>query len=101
MKTKLFGLVIDRDAMTKIPTSVPAYEVSIAQTVFGADNVQEMGDTGDLAEIEPSEEGARLAEKWGAKAVAEAYGNNFTVMLAKVAKDHEYVETGRKQKEAA
>lgn len=101
MKTKLIGLLITRDAMTKVPTSVPEYEIPVAQTVFGADNVEITGDTGDLADIEPAEEGKRLASKWGERAVAEAFGGaNFTGRIAQEAKAHEYTErAGKKAKE--
>lgn len=36
-------LLIDRDASTKLPTTVPEYELVILEDIYGAENVHELG----------------------------------------------------------
>lgn len=92
MKVALILIVVTRDAMTVLPVELPAYELPIAQAVFGEDNVEDRGPTGNYTEVEPDEEGPRLQAKWGMDAVERGYGDNPKGKIAKAAKAAEFVE---------
>lgn len=83
------AIVITRDAMTILPTAVPAHEVEIAKAVFGEDNVEVVGPVdGQSVELDISLEHERLVQKYGPDAVQAAYGVNYKGAIERACKEH-------------
>ena len=89
MQITLITVSVNRDAMTKIPTVIPAHEAEVVKIVFGEDNVTILEEDSGSVELEPAEEGQRLASKYGADAVIKVYGENFKGAIAKACSVHE------------
>ena len=79
----LVALIVSRDANTRLPVTVPAHEVEVVQKIFGEDNVQITNEDFGQVEVEPSEEGDRLAQKYGVEPVERIYGDNFKGAVAR------------------
>jgi hypothetical protein len=78
MKTiPLVVAVVNRDAMTKLPVTVPKHEVDVMLAMFGEDNVQITDENAGSIELDASEEGARLVGKYGEAAVVAVHGQNY------------------------
>lgn len=73
------ALIVTRDAMTILPTTVPVHERPIVEAVFGKDNVQEADDQSAAVPVEIDVEGevARLEGKFGSDALEKAHGKNY------------------------
>jgi hypothetical protein len=89
MHITLNTVSVNRDAMTKLPVTVPAHEVEIVKTVFGEDNVAFLEQDAGSVELDPAEEGSRLASKYGEAAVKAVYGENFKGAVARACSSHE------------
>ena len=99
MKVKTVALLITRDAMTILPAEVPEYELPIAQSVFGADNVEVVErETPGFVEVELDNEPERLCGKWGEGRVVEALGPQFAAQIRRDVRAAEFKEPrGAKQ----
>lgn len=66
-------LLIDRDASTKLPTTVPEYEQSILEEIYGEELVTEL-ETKDVevADFDPGAAFAGLVRKYGGNADSDA-----------------------------
>lgn len=84
------ALMITRDAMTVLPTTVPGHEVEIQKAVFGEDNVEVLEKQDDAAPVEIDSEGevTRLEGKYGNGALEGAYGVNYKGAIARALKEH-------------
>ena len=82
----LVALTITRDAMTRLPSTVVAHEVEVVKTVFGEDNVVVQDDEAGTLEVDPKEEGERLAQKYGHDAVVRTFGENYKGAVEKACK---------------
>jgi hypothetical protein len=89
MHITLNTVTVNRDAMTKLPVTVPAHEVEVVKTVFGEDNVAIVDEDAGSVELDPAEEGARLVSKYGPDVVTKVYGENFKGAVAKACSSHE------------
>lgn len=83
MKVKTIAILVTRDAMTILPSEIPEYELPIAQSVFGSDNVEVVGASRNHIEVEPEEEAKRLAAKWGEQRVVDALGPQFAALIGR------------------
>lgn len=79
----IVALLVARDAMTRLPVTVPVHEVEIVKLIFGEDNVQVTDEAADKTELDPSTEGERLANKYGTEPVIRIYGENFKGAIAR------------------
>lgn len=78
MKTvPLTTVLVTRDAMTKLPTDVPAHEIDILKLIFGEDNVFVQKEDVATVDLDEANEGDRLASKYGQEAVVAAFGANY------------------------
>lgn len=78
MKTvPLISVLLTRDSMTRVPTQIPPYELELVQVIFGEENVQTNEEVCGEIEVEPAEEGERLAKKYGVGQVIRVYGEAF------------------------
>lgn len=85
MKVKTIAILVTRDAMTILPSEIPEYELPIAQSVFGSDNVEVVGPSVNLIDVQPEEEANRLAAKWGEQRVVDALGPQFAAQIKRAA----------------
>ena len=83
------ALMVTRDAMTILPTTVPAHELAIQRAVFGRENVRVLDDKLAPVEIDPSIEAERLQQKYGGRALEKAYGSNFEQAIEKACAEHQ------------
>lgn len=74
-------VMVERDAMTTLPTTVAAHEVAILQAVFGDENVTGETDAG-VTTIELTEEAERLEKRYGGDAVMKVYPTKAAVVKA-------------------
>jgi hypothetical protein len=81
------AVLITRDAMTIIPTELPAHEIEIAKAVFGEENVNPTGADSGAVELEAASEAERLEQKWGSDALQAAFGANYKGKIAKAVAD--------------
>lgn len=89
MKVRLITATVTRDAMTRLPTTVPAHELDILMSTFGEDNVEITDEDAGEIEIDPAAEGERLAGKYGDGAVVKQFGDNFKSAVSKACSAHE------------
>lgn len=89
MNVTLVSATITRDAMTRLPVSIPAHELEIVRTIFGEDNVQVHSEDAGSVELDPAEEGARLVGKYGDAAVVKVFGENYKGAVSKACSSHE------------
>lgn len=89
MHITLVTATVTRDAMTHLPTHIPAHELPIVQAIFGEDNVQVTSEDAGTVELDPAEEGQRLVGKYGDAAVVKGYGENYKGAVAKACSSHE------------
>lgn len=90
MKTlPLVTATVTRDAMTRLPVTVPKHEIDVMLAIFGEDNVLITNEDAGSIELEESEEGARLVSKYGDAAVVKVFGENYKGAVARACSDHE------------
>lgn len=85
------ALIITRDAMTILPTTVPKHELPMLQTVFGEDNVQVADDQSSAAlpvEIDAEGEVTRLENKFGPGALEKTHGAAYKNAILREMKDN-------------
>lgn len=84
------ALMVTRDAMTILPTTVPKHEVDVQRAIFGRENVQVLDDQSGAVpvEVELETEAERLEAKYGGGALEKAFGTNYQFAIAKAAKEH-------------
>lgn len=89
MQIALVSLTVVRDAMTRLPASVPAHEVEIMKTVHGEDNVTVNDGDAGFTELDPANEGDRLVAKYGEDVVKRVLGENYKGAAARACSSHE------------